>query len=96
VSTRLREFGLQVDTNKCDFGAQEVKYLGLFITTNGVRMDPEKIEATTEWQIPTSMKDVQAFLGLANSYQRFVHAFSRIVHPVQKETRMQRRAETEC
>jgi hypothetical protein len=49
VLRRLRERKLQLDIDKCDFDTKEVKYLGLIITTEGIRMDPEKLKAIKEW-----------------------------------------------
>ncbi len=45
VLQALREAGLQLDIDKCEFHKTEVLYLGLIISTNGIRMDPKKIEA---------------------------------------------------
>ena len=38
VLTRLKEKGLQVDIDKCEFSVTEVKYLGLIVTTDGIKM----------------------------------------------------------
>ena len=65
---RLHERGLQVDINKCEFNATRVKYLGMIVTTNGIEIDTEKVEAIQKWEVPLSVKDVQAFLGFANFY----------------------------
>jgi hypothetical protein len=45
VLCRLRERGLQLNIDKCKFGVKEVKYLGLIILMDGVKMDPKKLEA---------------------------------------------------
>jgi hypothetical protein len=45
VLLRLREAGLPVDVDKCEFHIQEVKYLGLILTPGGLKMDPIKVEA---------------------------------------------------
>ena len=76
VLKRLQERGLQVDIDKCEFSVTEVKYLGLIVTPDGIKMDPEKIEAVLKWATPESVKDVQAFLGFANFYRRFISRFS--------------------
>ena len=39
VLTRLKDKGLQVDIDKCEFSVTEVKYLGLIVTTDGIKMD---------------------------------------------------------
>ncbi|CAG8974418.1 hypothetical protein HYALB_00010058 [Hymenoscyphus albidus] len=48
VLKALGEAGLHLDIKKCEFEVQEVKYLGMVISTEGVMMDPEKISAITE------------------------------------------------
>jgi hypothetical protein len=45
VLEKLREAGLPVDIDKCEFYVQEVKYLGLIITPDRLKMDPVKVEA---------------------------------------------------
>ncbi|KAI9041041.1 uncharacterized protein KD926_007457 [Aspergillus affinis] len=76
VLRRLRDRGLQVDIDKCDFDTREIKYLGLIVTTAGIRMDPEKVAAIREWQTPSSVKDVLSFVNFAGFYRRFIYRFS--------------------
>ncbi|KAF4310450.1 hypothetical protein GTA08_BOTSDO13979 [Botryosphaeria dothidea] len=44
----------------------------------GIRIDPEKIKAIQEWNIPTTAKGVLGFLGFANFYRRFIKGFSNL------------------
>ena len=53
--------------------------MGLIITTKGVRMDQAKVTAIKESEIPSNLKDMQAFLGFANFYRRFIWGYSKIV-----------------
>lgn len=87
ILERLHEAGLQVDVQKCSFGVTEVKYLDLIITTNGVRMDMEKVSAVLDWPTPKTVKDVQSFLGFANFYRRFIQGFSRLAGPLTQLTK---------
>ena len=87
----LRGAGLQADIDKCEFHVTEVNYLGLMITSNGIRMDPHKVSAVQQWSTPMYVWDVQAFIGFANFYRQFIHGFLSIVAPmiatVKKEAR---------
>lgn len=87
VLQRLREAGIQADIDKCEFHKQETKFLGLIVGRNGIRMDPEKIKAIVEWETPTHLKEVQAFLGFVNFYRRFVKKFSRVARPLTRLTK---------
>ena len=83
----LQKAGLYLDIKKCEFHVTQVKYLGLIITTDGLRMDPKKVETVQQWQTPRCIKDVQSFLGFANFYRRFVAGYSRIAAPLTALTR---------
>jgi hypothetical protein len=83
----LRDAGLQLDVKKCEFEVTEVTYLGMIVSTDSVRMDPAKVIAITNWEPPSNVKDVQAFLGFANFYKRFIDSFSRIIRPLVTLTR---------
>lgn len=82
VVEALRNAGLQLDVKKCEFEVTEVTYLGMIVSTEGVQMDPAKVNAIVDWRIPINVKDVQAFLGFANFYRRFIKNFSRVVQPL--------------
>jgi transposase InsO family protein len=56
--------------------------LGFIVRTDGVTMDPSRVEAITKWPTPASFNDVQIFLGFANFYRRFIESYSKIVGPI--------------
>jgi hypothetical protein len=78
VLERLRDAGLQCDIKKCKFYASEVTYLGLIISRDGIKMDPEKVAAIMNWGSPSNVRDIRGFLGFANFYRRFIDYFSKI------------------
>ena len=92
VLEKLQQAGLYLDINKCEFHTKQVKYLGLIITTEGLKMDPQKVETVRNWKAPRCVKDVQAFLGFANFYRRFVHGYSRIAAPLSNLTRTEQKS----
>ena len=74
VLEKLRQAGLQIDIDKCEFDAKSTKYLGFIIEAErGIRMDPDKVKAILGWETPTSVRGVRSFLGFANFYQRFIN-----------------------
>jgi hypothetical protein len=82
VLQRLREAGLFAKLEKCEFLVSETKFLGLIIGKDGIRMDPDKVKTIIEWQTPSCVTDVQAFIGFANFYRRFIRDFSKIITPL--------------
>ncbi|KAI0993225.1 hypothetical protein K3495_g14959 [Podosphaera aphanis] len=82
VVKRLRDAGLQIDINKCEFETKRTKYLGLIITPDGVEMDDEKVKAIVSWMAPSCVRDLQKFLGFANFYRRFIKNFSKLCQPL--------------
>ena len=53
VLARLRDAGLQIDIDKCEFEATSVKYLGFIVEAGKrIRVDPEKVRAIQEWEAP--------------------------------------------
>ena len=82
IIQRLGNAGLQIDINKSEFYTTKTKYLSLIISTNGMTMDPEKVQALQEWKDPTSVKELQQFLSFANFYQQFIQSYSTVVEPM--------------
>ena len=83
VLKRLMENNLFAKLTKCEFAKTEVGFLGLIISTEGISMEKEKIKAIQEWAQPTTVKQLQAFLGFVNFYRRFIKDFSliaRVLH----------------
>ena len=78
----LSDAGLQLDIDKSEFFKTEVIYLGYVISTEGIKMDPAKVQAIQEWEYPLNVKDVRAFLGFANFYRRFIDQFSELASPL--------------
>ena len=82
VLRRLRENDLFCKPEKCKFRQPTVEYLGLLISQGNVSMDPAKVAAVVDWPTPRKLKDVQAFIGFANFYRRFIRNFSHTVRPL--------------
>ena len=82
VLSRLRKYGLTCKLSKCEFHVTSVSFLGFVISPNGISMEPDRVTAITEWPVPTSVHDIQIFLGFANFYRRFIEGYSRITAPI--------------
>jgi len=87
VLERLTDASLHLKPEKCEFHKTEVKYLGLIIGVDGIKMDPSKVETVKAWPPPENLRDVRALLGFVNFYCRFVKGYSKVVEPLTQLTR---------
>ncbi|KAK3544542.1 hypothetical protein QTP86_015846 [Hemibagrus guttatus] len=78
----LREFQLFLKAEKCSFHQPSVQFLGYNISSSGIQMDEGKITAIRDWPAPTTVKELQRFLGFANFYRRFIRNYSSIANPL--------------
>ena len=63
VLQTLRNKQLFGKLNKCEFWLQEVVFLGHVISEEGIRVDPEKVQAVVSWERPTTVTEIRSFLG---------------------------------
>ena len=84
VLAKLRAAGLYVDIEKYKFHVQETTFLGIIVSTEGLKMDPRKVKTIIDWATPATLKQVQSFIGFCNFYRRFIRNFSRIIKPLHK------------
>ena len=82
VLERLRKYRLYAKLSKCAFEVDTVNFLGYVISPDGVGMERSRVETIDSWPEPTSVRDVQVFIGFAGFYRRFIEGFSRIVGPL--------------
>ncbi|KAK3568755.1 hypothetical protein QTP86_016279 [Hemibagrus guttatus] len=82
VLERLRKFQLFLKAEKCSFHQTSVQFLGYKINSSGIKMDERKVTAVRDWPAPTTVKELQRFLGFANFYRRFIQNYSSIAHPL--------------
>ena len=84
VCERLREAELYAKPSKCQFYQTEIEFLGFIIGTQGIRMDPKRVQTIKEWEghPPKSYRDLQVLLGFCNFYRRFIKNYSNIAKPL--------------
>ena len=71
VLQRIKEAGLTLSKDKCEFNQTHIKYLGQVIDKTGVCPDPDKVHATLEMKPPTNTRELRQFLGMVNQLSKF-------------------------
>lgn len=82
VLRRCQKNELYCKPEKCEFNVSKTEFLGFVVSEDGVAMDTTKLEAVIQWPAPSSVKQVQTFLGFANFYRRFINGYSKICRPI--------------
>ena len=78
----LRRYELFANPKKYQFHNDKVCFLGYIVLAQGVKIEDEQIKAVKNWPEPTSVKDIQVFIGFPNFYQCFIRGFSKIIAPL--------------
>nr|GFC47407.1 putative reverse transcriptase domain-containing protein [Tanacetum cinerariifolium] len=82
----LKKEELYAKFSKCEFWIPKVQFLGHVIDSQGIHVDPAKIESVKDWASLKSPTEIRQFLGLAGYYQRFIEGFLKIAKPMTKIT----------
>jgi hypothetical protein len=82
VLSKLSESDLYLKLEKCTFHASEVEFLGFIISSEGIRMDPKKVHSISTWPAPTTLQELQSFLGFINFYRKFISEISQKAIPL--------------
>ena len=84
IFERLKENNLNIQLDKSEFLRKEVAYLGHIISEEGIRPNPDKINAVKNYPIPKTTKEVKAYLGLLSYYRKFISNFTKLTKPMTK------------
>jgi hypothetical protein len=82
ILQRLREHHLYAKFSKCEFCLDTVKFLGHTISSDGISIDPSKVQEVMDWKPPYFSPSIRSFLGLASYYHRVIPDFSKIAKPM--------------
>ena len=82
----LREHSFKLKRSKCFFFVPEVEFCGFLISSDGIKTNPEYIKSIQQLSVPSSVKELQAFLGALNWVRDFVPEFASLAYPLYKLT----------
>ncbi|GKB89427.1 putative reverse transcriptase domain-containing protein, partial [Tanacetum coccineum] len=82
----LKKEELYAKFSKCEFWLSKVQFLGHVIDSEGIHVDPAKIESIKDWASPKTLTEIRQSLELAGYYRRLIEGFSKIAKPITKLT----------
>ena len=83
VLIRLKENGVKLRAEKCEFAKREVRYLGRLISGQGYRPDPKDTQVLEKFRTPPSnIGELRSLLGFLGYFRSYVQDFSRKVKPL--------------
>ena len=84
----FEEHDLHIRQEKCQWMKSSLDYLGFTVqgrtatSPGGIKPNPKKLVAVTEWPVPVSVRAVQSYLGFTNFYRRFIKDYASIAAPL--------------
>ncbi len=82
VFRRLQRFGLVINLEKCVFAVESFEFLGNLVSAEGAKPLSSYVEAVDKRSPPTTIKELQVFLGLVNFYRRFLPGVAVTLRPL--------------
>lgn len=82
VLQRSIKHNIKLKIYKSEFLRKKVAYLGHILSEHGVKADQKKVKCMQEFPHPTSVVEIQRFLGMANYYRRYVDQYARMAKPL--------------
>ena len=82
VFQRFKEYSIVINPAKCEFGVNQLQFLGHLINQDGIAPLEEKVKAVRDFPQPTSKRKLREFLGLVNFYHRFIPKCAHELQPL--------------
>ena len=82
VLVRAREMNLKLNPNKSKINKAEVEYVGHVLSKEGLKPNPNRIQAIIDMPEPTDKQAVQRFLGMMNYVAKFIPNLSETAKPL--------------
>ena len=89
---KCKKFGISLYPKKSLFGLEEGRLLGNIISKDGIKIDPNIIEAIQKLEHPRNIKELLSFIGKINFLRRFIPNLAKLLRNItnmlKKETKI--------
>jgi RNase H-like domain found in reverse transcriptase/Reverse transcriptase (RNA-dependent DNA polymerase)/Integrase zinc binding domain/Integrase core domain/Chromo (CHRromatin Organisation MOdifier) domain/Retrotransposon gag protein/Zinc knuckle len=83
IIERLNQVNLKIKHTKYNIGHSQLKCLGHLLTKNGIGIDPEKLSAVRDWELPATGEQLMSFLGFINFIREHVRHVAELTGPLE-------------
>jgi hypothetical protein len=83
---KVRKVNLKINPDKLRYKLKEAKFIGHILTSEGIKVDPSKVEAIEKMPIPEDVTAVKRFLGTVQYLGKFLTKVSDMTKPLRKFT----------
>jgi len=73
---KLKDCNLTLNSKKSHFAATEISYIGFRLNSDGVSLDPARIQVVKDMTAPKDRKGVQRLMGFLQYLKKFIASFS--------------------
>lgn len=87
VFERMRLFNLRLNPKKCVLVRWSHTFLGHVVTQEGYKPTPDYLKAIREYPVPTDVRKVRRFVGMANFQRSFIQDFAKTAEPLTSLTK---------
>ena len=82
VLSLLSATGLRVRRSKCFIGFSSIELLGFVVNGDGTKVSPRRLQQFEDLVVPTSVKQLRSYLGLANYFRQYIDHFATLAQPL--------------
>ena len=82
VLSRLKEHGLVLNAEKCEWAQASLSYLGHQVSASGVKPLASRVAAIRQFPLPPTVQLLQTYLGMVNFYRRFLQGAAEVLKPL--------------
>ena len=82
VLETLDRAGLKLNHEKCLYRKKELKFLGHIFNKDGLRADPEKVQAIREMSPPSSVTQLRQFMGMVHYLGSYLPHLNTVTGPL--------------
>ena len=82
VLKKLSSARITLNKEKCSFKQSEISFLGQIIGANGVRADPQKVQAIIDLPQPQDVSEMRRVLGMVNQLGKFIPDLATVTDPL--------------